>query len=303
MLMQAVDTYLAVRRMAGFALVPIEAYLRHFARCATARGDTHVVTTTAIDWASLAPSEAQRHYRLQIVVRFARFMAAEDSRHQIPPDRLFRGRRQRPIPYIFSDEEVQQLLVEARRLGPSGTLRPHTYSTLFGLLAVTGMRISEARSLHLKDLTADGLIIRQAKFHKSRLLPLHETTREALERYLDHRQHVAGADPHLFVTRRHGKLSRTVVTQTFHQVLKAASIPHESGRRRPRLIDLRHTFAVRSLEQAPETRDHIGRHTLALTTYMGHTTVASTFWYLERTPQLMVDIALTCEAFIHGETS
>ena len=303
MLMQAVDSYLAVRRMAGFGLVSIEPYLRHFARFATARGETNVATATAIDWASLAPSEAQRHYRLQIVVRFARFMAAEDSRHQIPPSGLFRGRRQRPIPYIFSEDEIQQLLVEARRLGPRGTLRPHTYSTLFGLLAVTGMRISEARSLHIKDLTADGLIIRQAKFHKSRLLPLHETTRAALERYLDHRQHVAGADPHLFVTRRHGKLSRTVVTQTFRQVLKAAGIPRESGRRRPRLMALRHTFAVRSLEQAPETRDHIGRHTLALTTYMGHTTVSSTFWYLERTPQLMVDIALTCEAFIYGEIS
>jgi hypothetical protein len=81
MLMQAVDTYLAVRRTVGFALVPIESYLRSFARFATARGDTHVVTTTAIDWASLAPSEAQRHYRLQTVVRFARFMAAEDSQH------------------------------------------------------------------------------------------------------------------------------------------------------------------------------------------------------------------------------
>jgi integrase len=303
MLMQAVDTYLAVRRTVGFALVPIESYLRSFARFATARGETHVVTTTAIDWASLAPSEAQRHYRLQTVVRFARFMAAEDPQHQIPPDDRFRGRRQRPIPYIFSDDEIQHLLREARRLGPSGTLRPHTYSTLFGILAVTGMRISEARSLHLKDLTADGLIIRESKFHKSRLLPLHETTRAALARYLDYRQHVAGADPHLFVTRRYGQLSSTVVKQTFYQVLKAAGIPREPGRRRPRLIDLRHTFAVRSLEQAPETRDHIGRHTLALTTYMGHTTVSSTFWYLERTPQLMVDIAQRCEAFIYGETS
>jgi integrase/recombinase XerD len=99
MLMQAVDTYLDVRRPVGFALGPIESYLRHFARFATARGDTHVVTTTAIDWASLAPSEAQRHYRLQTVIRFARFMAAQDPLHQIPPEGLFHGRRQRPIPY------------------------------------------------------------------------------------------------------------------------------------------------------------------------------------------------------------
>jgi integrase/recombinase XerD len=86
-------------------------------------------------------------------------------------------------------------------------------------------------------------------------------------------------------------------------VLKAAGIPREAGRPRPRLMDLRHTFAVRALERSPETRDQIGRHTLALTTYMGHACVASTYWYLERTPQLMVDIAATCEAFIYGGRS
>jgi hypothetical protein len=94
-----------------------------------------------------------------------------------------------------------------------------------------------------------------------------------------------------------------VVTQTFHQVLTAAGIPHESGRPRPRLMDLRHTFAVRALERAPETREQLGRHMLALTTYMGHACVASTYWYLERTPHLMVDIAAACETFVYGGTS
>jgi len=93
-----------------------------------------------------------------------------------------------------------------------------------------------------------------------------------------------------------------VVTQTFHQVLTAAGIPQPPGRRRPRLMDLRHTFAVRTLEEGPETREHVGRHMLALTTYMGHTCVASTYWYLESTPHLMHDIARTCEAFVHGGT-
>lgn len=88
------------------------------------------------------------------------------------------------------------------------------------------------------------------------------------------------------------------MTQTFHQVLTAAGIPREMGRRRPRLIDLRHTFAVRTLEESPETRDRVGRHMLALTTYMGHTCVASTYWYLESTPLLMADIAATCEACV-----
>jgi len=127
-----------------------------------------------------------------MVIRFARFMHTEDPRHEIPPEGLFCGRRQRPRPYIFSDEEIQRLLMQARRLGPAGTLRPHTYTTLFGLLAVTGMRVAEARALHLDDITTDGLVVREAKFHKRRLLPLHASTEQALRRYLDRRLRVAG---------------------------------------------------------------------------------------------------------------
>jgi integrase len=301
--MQAVDTYLAMRRAVGFALDHTEGYLRNFARFAMARGDTHIIVTTAVEWASSTTSEAQRHNRLHTVIRFARFMAAEDSRHEIPPEGLFWGRRQRPMPYIFSENEIAQLLSAASRLGPPGSLRPQTYSTLFGLLAVTGMRVSEARNLHLHDVTSDGLLIRETKFHKSRLLPLHVTTRMALDRYIDQRRRGAGADPHLFVTRRGGKLSHTVVAETFHQILKIAGIPHRPARRRLRLLDLRHTFAVQALEKSPETRDAVGRHTLALTTYMGHACVLDTYWYLETTPQLMADIATACETFMQGGTA
>lgn len=303
MLMHAIDTYLAIRRAMGFALDHTEGYLRNLARFALARGDTHIVTATAVDWASRTTSEAQRRNRLHTVIRFARFMAAEDARHEIPPAGLFWGRRQRPMPYIFSDDEIAQLLHAASRLGPPGSLRPQTYSTLFGLLAVTGMRVAEARHLHLRDVTGAGLLIREAKFHTSRLLPLHSTTRTALDRYIDRRRRCAGADPHLFVTRRGGQLSHTVVSETFHQVLTAAGIPHRPARRRLRLMDLRHTLAVRALEQSPETRQALGRHTLALTTYMGHACVSDTYWYLETTPQLMTDIATACERLMQGGTS
>jgi len=303
MLMNHVDHSLAIRRAAGFALPPIEGHLRSFARFATQRGELWVVATTAIAWAKLANAEAQRQYRRQTVRRFARFMAAEDPRQQMPPAGIFRGQRPRPIPYICSETEIAPLLSAARQRGPPGSLRPHTYSTFFGLLVVTGMRVAEARNLHLRDVTEDGLLIRNTKFHKSRLLPVHATTRAALEQYLGQRQRVAGLAPPLFVTRRHGLLSRTVVTPTFHQLLTAAGIPREAGRPRPRLMDLRHTFAVRALERSPETRAQIGRHTLALTTYRGHACVASTYWYLERTPHLMGDIAATCDACVYGGRS
>ncbi len=149
MLMSAVDRYLAVRRAAGFQLKSIEHYLRGFARFAMARGDRHVIAQTAVDWATTAACEAQRHNRLMTVIRFAHFMHAEDAHHEIPPKDVFCGQRQRPIPYLFSDEDIQRLVSQAQQLGPPNTLRPHTYSTLFALLAVTGMRASEARGLQL----------------------------------------------------------------------------------------------------------------------------------------------------------
>ena len=302
MLITAVETYLAVRRAAGFTLHALEVYLRSFARFATAHGDTHVVTQTAIDWATTAPSETQRHTRLMAVVRFARFIHAEDPCHALPPTDIFRRRRQRPTPYIFTAEELQRLVTQARQLRPSGSLRPATYSTLFGLLAATGMRPSEALALALCDVTPDGLVIRQTKFKKNRLLPLHPTTWAALERYLTPRCQVAGYDPHLFVSHRGGPLSYEGLADTFAGVVQAAGIGRDTGKRRPRLMDLRHTFAVRALESSPVTRDQVSHHMLALTTYMGHAKVESTYWYLDTTPELLTDIARCCEAFMYGET-
>ena len=297
MLMQVVETYLAIRRAAGYKLRGVEQYLRDFAHFATIHGDSHVMVQTAITWAARTASEAQRAERLGIVIRFARFSHAEDLRHEIPPERLFCARRQRPTPYIFTAQEIQTLLAEAARLGPPGSLRPHLYRTLFGLLAVTGLRISEALALRFKDITPDGLVIRETKFHKSRMLPLHETTTAALERYVAQRCQLALDDDHLFVSRRRRPLCAKAVRETFHQVLAAAGIPREPGRPQPRLMDFRHTFATTVLVACPDGRDNIHRHMLALSTYLGHTCIGSTFWYLERTPQLMGDIAQTCEAF------
>jgi integrase len=303
MLIQAVDTYLAVRRAADFKLDDVEGYLRSFAQFATAQGDTHVVTPTAITWAAQGVSEPQRHNRLSVVIRFARFSHAEDSRHEIPPDRVFSRRRRQRTPYIYSEEEIQALLDQAARLGPTNSLRPYTYHTLLALLAVTGLRISEALALRFKDVTPDGLVIRETKYRKSRLVPLHETTTSALQEYLAKRCELALEDDHLFVSRRRRPLSYFTVVDTFHRLLESAGIPADADRPRPRLMDLRHTFASRALETCPDGRDNIGRHILALTTYMGHARVKSTYWYLSQTPQLMGDIAEACEVFFNKEKS
>ena len=180
MLTRALDGYLSVRRAAGFELTVDEGLLRNFTRFATARADTHVRRQTAIAWATAAPSPSQRERRLGMVRRFVDHARAEDPAHEPVPRHVFAHHRTRPVPYILSATELQQLLDATARLRPAGSLRPRTYYTLFGLLAATGLRISEARQLVLDDVTTDGLVIRKTKFRKSRLVPLHETTAAAL---------------------------------------------------------------------------------------------------------------------------
>ena len=188
MLMQEVDGYLALRRSLGFRLSDTECRLRSFVRAAVAHHETHIVSSTAIRWAGQSSSEAERDKRLRVVCLFARFMHAEDSRHEIPPDNVYCGRSPRVAPYIFTDEELRQISRQARRLGPPGSLRPYTFDTLFSLIAATGMRPSEARSLRLADFSCEGITVREAKFRKSRFLPLHPSSVASLEGYLKRRQ-------------------------------------------------------------------------------------------------------------------
>jgi integrase len=302
MLKDDIATYLAVRRAGGFKLEDNELYLNSFARFADVQGDTHVVAQTAIAWAGQACSEAQRAQRLKAVIRFAHFSRTTDSRHEVPPQGVFCARRRRPAPYLFNDEDVHALMLQAEKLGPADSLRPLMYCTLIGLLAATGLRISEALNLRFQDVTSDGLVIRNTKFHKSRLVPLHPTTRAALDRYLAKRGQLAGIDDHLFISRRRHSLSRHDVYPTFHQLLAAAGLPRQPGLPRPRLIDFRHSFATNALVTCPDDRDHVGRHALALMTYLGHAHPSSTFWYLERAPQLMGNIAQTCEKWVKENT-
>jgi integrase len=230
-------------------------------------------------------------------------MRAENPLHEIPPENVFCGHRRRPTPYIFSDEEIQRVVATAGQVGPPDALRPHTYGTLFGLLAVTGMRAGEARRLQWQDITADGLIIRESKYRKSRLVPLHDTTWTALTAYFERRRRTAGDDPHVFISRRGSKLSHTVVTDTFHAVLRTAKIDGKTGHIRPRLMDLRHSFAVKALMACPDNRDQVSQHMVALSTYMGHARIQDTFWYFQSVPELMADIAQRCETFFCGGAS
>jgi integrase/recombinase XerD len=304
MIAEAIDTYLSVRRALGFKLRTDQTYLASYARFATKAGDTHMQTPTAIAWAKLAPSDASRAVRMNVLIRFARFARSSDHLHEVPPSDVFCCRRRRRQPYVFSDDEVLRIVQHARRLGPRDSIRPHTFSTLFGLLAATGLRISEALNLCYSDFTADGLRIRETKFRKSRLVCLHDSVTAMLDSYLAMRSMIASTDGHIFVAHRTGqRLDYAVVADTFHSVLHMAGIQGQPDGHRPRLHDYRHRFAVKALLTCPNVRERVDKHVLALSTYMGHAHVADTYWYLNSTPELMSDIVSACESYFQGDLS
>jgi integrase/recombinase XerD len=295
----AVETYLAVRRAAGFTLSNTEYLLRSFAGFATDQKQTHIRTATAIDWASQARSVEQRHTRHQTIRRFAQYLRVEDSRHELPPQNHFGYRKTRRVPRIYSRDEIAGLILAATRLPSSDSLQPSTYAALISLLAATGLRISEALHLLVSDITPDGLLIRRTKFQKTRLVPLHETAKTGLGNYLKRRHEMRRAGDHVFVSDEGHPLVYWKVRSVFQTLLKSAGLKPSSGRW-PRIHELRHTFAVRALESSPTGRQRIGQHMLALATYMGHVNIDSTYWYLETTPELLSDIAVVAENFVQG---
>jgi integrase/recombinase XerD len=299
MLTKAVESYIAMRRACGFAFQSEGTCLQGFAAFSDARGHHHVRSDIAIEWARQARSTRQRARRLGIVIRFARYARAEDGRHDLPAAVLGSETTPRPVPYIFSPAAIQQLMQAASRSGYR-TLRRATYSTLFGLLACTGLRLSEAIHLRYADITQDGLVIRRTKFRKSRLVPLHDTTRAALDRYLEQRRPYALLDDHVFISLRRKPLLVHDAERAFRTAARNIGLRREPGRPRPTIHALRHTFAVRALEACPDDRDRITQHMVALSTYLGHGHVAHTYWYLEATPQLMEDISERCERFVTG---
>jgi integrase/recombinase XerD len=221
MLMQAIDSYLQLRRAGGYQLRDTEVLLREFACFAAERGEIHIKADTAIAWASRAASLQQRARRLNSLILFARYIRAEDADHQVPPSGVFgHPPCSRPLPHIFTPTQIAAILAEAKQLPPAGSLRPLTFYTLFGLVAACGLRISEALALQIDDIRPDGLYIRETKFRKSRLVPLHPTTAKQLSLYLDRRQQLAGVETRVFVSLRRKPLHYATVNETILFLLR-----------------------------------------------------------------------------------
>lgn len=300
MLIAHVERYIRLRQTLGYKLRELSGNLGAFARFATDKGDTHVRVSTALDWATEASSPHGRYIRLRDVARLARFLHAEHPDHEVPPNPFYAPARRR-LPYIYTPEEIGQLVGAAGRIRKSYPLRRQVYGTLLGLIAATGLRISEALDLRLYDVLPDGVLqIRCTKFGKSRMIPLHSTAANALHQYLEQRRRLPIPDDHVFLSAGNRRISSSMVEYTFRRIRKIAGIA-PARTRPPRIHDLRHTFATRALEHCSTRREAVARHFVALATYMGHADIAHTYWYLEAAPELMSGIAAAAETLIAGE--
>jgi integrase/recombinase XerD len=295
MLTQAMLDYVELRQAGGFKFEGQQVLLRSFVQFAADRGEQYIGSQSAIDWAALGTSPNHRETRLRTVVAFARYCRGEDQAHELPPIGVFgTGRHRRPVAYVFSRHEIGLILTEAQELGPKASLRPLALYTLFGLLASSGLRIGEALRLRFHDLSASGLLVRESKFKKSREVPLHTTTLTALARYLSLRKQLGGDSEHVFVSIDGTPLQAQSVRDAFLQIVHKIGLANARYGKPPRLHDFRHTWAVRALEASPLRAGDVDRHSRAVSTYLGHTSVASTYCYLHTTPILMKGIADAC---------
>lgn len=293
---QSLDTYLALRRGLGTALVRPGAYLHRFVEFLDQEGASVVTTALALRWATAtAATPATKAGRLDDVRRFAAWLSATDPRTEVPPRGLLLDRYRRRPPYIYSDEEIERIVHEAARLRSPAGLRAHTYATLFGLLAATGLRLSEALALDRDDvdLSAGVLAVRRSKFGKSRFVPIHESVRRALQRYALERDRLAPrrAAPAFLLAEGGTRVTQCSARYNFVVVSRAIGLRppargHHHGRG-PRLHDLRHRLAARTLVRWYREGRDVERELPKLSAFLGHVHVADTYWYIEAVPELL----------------
>ena len=305
-----VDDYLAERRRQGFHLHSRDTFLASFAHFVAAKHHRGPLTTELmVEWVRAgkgghgdAGTWVSRWGRLR---HFIRYLQQFEPDTEVPDASLFGPEPGRVAPHIYRDDEVVDLLAAARRLGPSGSLRPFTYETLFGLMASTGLRVSEA--IHLRDADVDlkrgMLTIRQTKFAKSRQLPIHPSTVKALARYRKQRErHLAATTGMPFLISSRGRrlglpLGERQAHRVFTKLRDGLGWINRGGHEAPRLDDLRHTFAVQRLVRWYADGVEVDQKMLALSTYMGHAEIFYTYWYLTAVPELMAFAAGRFEQF------
>lgn len=298
-LAKPLEQYLALRRALGFKLCATARQLPRFVAFLDREGAAFITTTLALRWAQEDPkaSSVTHSDRLAMVRRFAAWRSAEDPRTEIPPERLLPRRYQRPAPYIYSMAEVESIVLHAASLPSDNGLRGLTFSTLFGLLAVTGMRVGEAVALDRDDvdLRTGILTIREGKLGKARFVPVHPTTKDMLGHYAQSRDAILACAkvPAFFLSGRGHRITAWASGDNFIEVsrmigLRSPAVGSGAGRGRgPRLHDLRHRFAVSTLIHWYRSGADVDREMPKLATYLGHKGPAEVYWYLQAVPELL----------------
>lgn len=301
MLTDAIRDYVSMRQNLGFKLVHVERLLKDFAAFMDTHGASRVTTELALQWAvqPIGVQPATWATRLTAVRGFARYRSATDPRTEIPERALLPNRPRRAKPHPYTEGEIANLLAAARALKSENGLRGHTYYCLLGLLAVTGLRISEALGLQRRDVNLrQGLLtVRGAKFGKSRLVPVHHSTRGVLEQYAKQRdaqfEHPVSAN--FLLSERGRALRASTVRKTFLQLCVRTGLRGLEDRTGPRLHDLRHRFATETLLRWYRSGEDIERRLLALSTFLGHSRTSDTYWYISACPELMGEAARRLE--------
>ena len=292
---QALNDYIRIRRSLGFRLQQQASSLRNFVAFLRAEGASYITTELALRWAT-QPAKvhpAAWAWRLGRVRRFAIWYSATDPRTEIPPTGLLPHRRQRKPPHIYSDDEIEKLLRRTQQLPSRKGLRSHTFTILFGLLVATGMRVNEVLSLDRADVDFDRgtLHVQRTKFGKSRYVPVHPSTVEALKKYAEARGRLfpTPPTPAFFISERGGRITGATARYTFAKLSQQLGlrVPAEGHGRGPRLHDMRHRFAVRTLIHWYRSGLDVERELPKLATYLGHVHVNESYWYLEAVPELL----------------
>lgn len=307
--MSRVEAYLVYRRRHGFELTIEATQLRSFARFADKTGTAdHLTVALAIAWAraSQRPSPLTWARRIEVLRGFARFCLREDAATERLPRRLFGPTRRRLIPHIYTESEVGALLEAAKGLTPTEGLRPVTCRCVFGLLAATGLRISEALALTTTDVDLDTgvLLIREAKFHQQRLVPVHSSVTDSLGAYAQSRDRLVPrpACDRFFLRDDGSGANQSGILYALQALCRQLGWQPRSDYPQHRLHDLRHTFIVRSTLRFYEQGIDVDRAVLALSTYVGHAKVSDTYWYFTGIPELMAIAAERFHCYTQGAT-
>lgn len=298
-LRQALRDYITMRQELGYKFVRQEKRLNGFVTFMDKRNAPFITTKLALEWA-MQPSgkQASGAIRLTDVRGFAQHLHSLEPCTEVPPVGMI-PYRSRARPYIYSESEIQALLAAALTLPPENALRRWTYHSLFGLLAVSGLRISEALALRREDvdLKVAMITIHNTKFGKSRLLPLHQSTQQALLDYASRRDAHIGEprSPYFFVAERGGRLLPQYVYPVFWRLSRQIGLRDESAHDGPRLHDFRHRFAVVTLLEWYRSGQRVEALLPILSTYLGHACIRDTYWYLSACPELMEHAARRLE--------